>query len=98
MSITRFEPPRPSVWRRLLDWLEPQGDPEPPLLAPPPRHGLIETTAMTIRYERPSRLEYLKEAALLESDEALLADQPGLAFAALERWRVHYAASLREAR
>jgi hypothetical protein len=97
MTITRYEPQRPSLWRRIADWLDPHRDDDPPAPIPASQRP-VETTAMTIRYERPSPLEILREAALIESDAALLADQPGLAFAALERWRVHYAASLRVAR
>jgi hypothetical protein len=95
MTITRFEPQRPSLWRRIADWLNPHADDDPPAPLPATLRP-VETTATTIHYVRPSRLEILREAALLESDEALLADQPGMAFAALERWRVHYAASLRD--
>jgi hypothetical protein len=98
MTITRYEPQRPSRWRRIADWwLAPHHADDLPAPLPVAQRP-IETTATAIRYVRPTRLELLREAALIESDEALLADQPGLAFAALERWRVHYAASLRHDR
>ena len=98
MTITRYEPQRPSLWRRIADWLNPHADDDPPAPLPATLRPVVTeaVATTTIHYVKPSRLEILREAALLESDEALLADQPGLAFAALDRWRTHYAASLRD--
>ena len=100
MTITRFEPQRPSLWRRIADWLNPHRDDDPPAPLPATLRPVVTeaVATTTIHYVKPSPLEILREAALIESDRWLIAGDSWLALAALERWRAVYAVSLRTVR
>jgi hypothetical protein len=93
MTITRLEPQRRSLWRRIADWLEAQRDDDP--LAPAPIESTATATTDIVRQSSPplTQLQILKRAALIESRKYVSIDAPELALVALERYRSHFAAA-----
>ena len=93
MTITRYEPQRPSLWRRIADWLNPHRDDVP--LAPAPIESTATATTVIVRQTSPplTPLQILKQGALIESRKYVSIDAPELALIALERYRSHFAAA-----
>jgi hypothetical protein len=89
MTLTHYQPRKPTIWRRALDRLL---APNVPTITTLPASRPTQPERIIV-HVKPTDLQFLKEAALIKSDGWLMLDRADLALGVLKEYRSYYAAA-----